>query len=292
MTVLVTGATGNVGAAVVRELSDRGDPVRAFVRDPGAARERLGDRVELAAGDFGDAASVRRALDGVDRVFLSSADGPAKVGHEAAIIDAARAAGVELLVKASTWGADAASPLPGLAYNGRIEDHLRSAGIPAVNLRSSFYMTNLLAAAEPVRAAGRLFAPAGSGAVAMIDPRDAGAVGAAVLTGDGHAGRDYTLTGAAAITYGQVAEALSAATGRPIAYVDVPPDAAREGLVQAGMPGWLVEHFDGAFERIRRGEFAQTTDTVRVLSGREPRAFAQFARDHAGAFAPAAAVPS
>jgi uncharacterized protein YbjT (DUF2867 family) len=290
MTVLVTGATGNVGAAAVHELSERGLRVRAFVRDTDAARERLGERVELAVGDFADTDSVRRALNGVDRVLLSSGDGPAKVGHEAAVIDAAAAAGVELIAKASTWGADAASPLPGRAYNGRIEDHLRSAGVPAVNLRSSFYMTNLLAAAGQVRAVGRLSAPAGLGAVAMIDPRDVGAVGAAVLTSDGHAGRCYELTGPEAITYAQVAEALSAATGRPIAYAHVAPEAAREGLVAAGMPDWLVEHLDGAFERIRRGELAQTTDTVRVLTGREPRTLAQFARD-AGVFAAAASVP-
>src|SRR5919197_739452 len=135
MTVLVTGATGNVGSAVVRELLERGEPV---------------------FGDFAAPASVRRALEGVHRLFLSSGDGPLKVGHETAVIDAAAAAGLELVVKASTLGADAASPLPGLAYNGRIEDHLRASGLPAVNLRSSFYMTNLLAAAEQVRATGTL----------------------------------------------------------------------------------------------------------------------------------------
>ena len=111
-----------------------------------------------------------------------------------------------------------------------------------------------------------------------------------MLTTDGHAGRCYVLTGGEAITYAEIAEALAAATGREIAYVDVAPEAAREGLVQAGMPDWLVEHLDRAFERIRRGEFAQTTDTVRVLTGREPRTFAQLARDHAAAFAAAAPV--
>jgi uncharacterized protein YbjT (DUF2867 family) len=286
MTVLVTGATGNVGSAVVRELSARGEPVRAFARDPAAAAARLGNDVDLAVGDFADHDSVRRALDGVDRLFLSSGDGPPKVGHERAVIDAAADAGVQLIVKASASGADPASPLPGLAFNGRVEEHLRRSGVSAVNLRSAFYMTNLLNAAEQVRATGTLFAPAGSGAIAMIDPRDIGAVGAAVLTGDGHAGRCYTLTGPEAITYRDVARALTAATGRRVAYVDVPPQAAREGLAQAGMPDWLIEQLDGAFERIRRGAFAQTTDTVRVLTGREGRTFVDFASANAGLFAP------
>ena len=278
MRVLVTGATGNVGSAVVRELSNRGVAVRAFVRDPAL---ELPDGVEQAVGDLDDPASIRNALDGVDRVFLSSADGPRKVQQEAAVVDSA--GGVDLLVKASTMYAEVGSPLPPLDWNGRSEAHLRRSGIPHVVLGSSFYMTNLLAVAEPVRTQGILPAPAGAGRVAMIDPRDIGAVAAAVLCGSGHEGRAYRLTGPAAIGYAEIATILG------VDYVDVPPAAAREQLEAAGMPGWLVEHLDRAFALIREGAMEETTDTVRVLTGRDPRSFAEFARDHAGAFARAPA---
>jgi uncharacterized protein YbjT (DUF2867 family) len=289
MTILVTGATGNVGSAAVRELIGRGARVRALVRDPRGARERLGGDVELAAGDFGDPPSLRRALHGVERVLLSSSDSPEKVAHETAVIAAAVAAGVELVVKASTAGARAGSPLPCFDWNGQIEDALRYAFVPAVNLRSAFYMTYLLMAADQVRA-GSLFAPAGDGAIAMVDPRDVGAVAAAVLTSDGHAGRDYTLTGPEAIAYQQVATALVAATGHPVEYLDVPAEAARAGMVAAGMPPWLVEHLDRVFDLVRRGELAETTYTVRTLIGREPRSFADFAHDRARAFGGSAAA--
>jgi uncharacterized protein YbjT (DUF2867 family) len=279
MTVLVTGATGNVGSQVVRELQARGAPVRAFVRDPA----RL-DGVELAVGDFSEPGSIRRALAGVDRVFLSSADGPDKVAHEAAVIDAAAALGVELIVKASTMLAALDSPLKPLAWNARCEQHLKASGVPAVILASGFYMTNLLTAAEPVREHGVLPAPAGDGAVAMIDPRDVAAVAAVALTGDGHAGRTYRLTGPEALTYARIAETLHAE------YVDVPPEAARRELEAAGMPDWLVDHLDGAFALIRSGALAETTDLVRALTGRDPRDFAAFARDHAPLFARSAAV--
>jgi uncharacterized protein YbjT (DUF2867 family) len=292
MTVLVTGATGNVGRHVVRELRERGAAVRAFVRDPEGARERLGGDVELAAGDFADAGSLRRALEGVGRVFLSSADGPEKVAHETAVVDACTAAGVELIVKASTDRADPASPLAPLAWNGRSEEHLRRSGVPFTILRSAFYMTNLLAAAEEVRSAGRLFAPAGDGQIAMIAPQDVGAVGALVLITDGHAGATYRLTGPEAIGYRDVARELSRATGARVDYVDVPEEAARGGLAAAGMPDWLLEHLIGAFRLIRAGAFAETTATVRTLTGGEPRSFGDFARDHAALFGAAAPAPS
>jgi uncharacterized protein YbjT (DUF2867 family) len=274
MTVLVTGATGNIGSQVVRELQERGVPVRAFARDPGKL-----DGVEVAIGDFSDPDSIRRALVDVDRVFLSSADGPRKVAHEAAVVDAAAAAGVELIVKASTMRAQAGSPLKPFDWNGRSEEHLARSGVPTVILRSAFYMTNLLAAAEPVAREGVLPAPAGDGAVAMIDPRDVAAVAAVALAGDGHAGRTYHPTGPRPITYAGIADVLGAQ------YVDVPPEAARRQLEAAGMPDWLVDHLEGVFALIRSGAFAETTDVVRAVTGREPRDFAAFAADYADAFA-------
>jgi uncharacterized protein YbjT (DUF2867 family) len=281
MTVLVTGATGNVGSAAIRELLERGATVRAFVRHPAA---ELPAGVQRAVGDFDDPPSIRAALAGVDRVFLSSADGPRKVEHENAVIGAAGDA--ELIVKASTLGARVGSPLKPFDWNGRSEAFLRDSGVPWVVLASAFYMTNLLAAADPVRAQGALPAPAGEGRIAMIDPRDVGAVAAAVLTGSGHDGRRYRLTGPAAIGYDDVAAELSKATGAPVRYLDVPPAAARDGLTAAGLPDWIVGHLDGVFALIRDGAFEETTDTVRVITGREPRTFAEFARDHSAAFAP------
>ena len=279
MSILVTGATGNVGAQVVRELQARGAPVRAFVRDPGKL-----PGVELAVGDFSDPESIRRSLEGVERVFLSSADGPDKVAHETAVVDAAAAAGVDLVVKASTMLAEVGSPLKPLDWNGRSEQHLKASGVPAVILASTFYMTNVLAAAEPIREHGILPAPAGDGAVAMIDPRDIASVAAAVLTGDGHAGRTYRLTGPEPIAYARIAELLG------VEYVDVPPEAARRQLEDAGMPDWLVDHLDGAFALIRSGAMAETTDVVRAVTGRDPRDFAAFAGDHAALFGRSAVV--
>jgi uncharacterized protein (TIGR02246 family) len=153
-------------------------------------------------------------------------------------------------------------------------------------------MSNLLTSADAVRHSGRLVAPAGKGRVAMIDPHDVAAAAATVLVTDGHDGQTYTLTGGQAVSWDDVAAALAAATGQPVEFIDVPDEAARQGLVEAGLPGWLVAHIVGAFGCIRRGELEPTTETVRALTGHSPRAVAEFARDHAQAFtAPPAAAP-
>lgn len=282
--ILIIGATGNVGAAVVQDLRARGVPARAFVRDRLRASARLGRDVELAVGDLDDPESVREAISDVSAVFLASADGPAKVEQETGVIDAAAKAGVRRIVKCSTIGAEPGSPLPMFDWHGQIEERLRASGVPAVVLRAGFYMSNLFASIEQIRHEGTLAAPVNGARIAMIDPRDVGSVAAAALTDDRHDGQSYELTGPEAVTYGQIAEELSAALARPIRFVDVPEDAARQAMLAAGLPDWLVRHLVGAYRLMRAGSLEPTTGALAAVLGREPRGFAQFARDWAGLF--------
>jgi uncharacterized protein YbjT (DUF2867 family) len=279
--MLVTGATGNVGSGVVRELQGRGVSVRAFVRDPDKAAAMLGDGVELVSGDFSNPESTRRALEGVEGVFLACANDPRQVEYETGVIDAARQAGVRRIVKLSALGAEIGSPVAFWDWHGRIEEHLLTSGIPAVVLRPTFSMTNLLGSADAVRHAGSLFAPANGARVAMIDPRDIAEV---ALAEDTHDAKAYTLTGPEAITFERVAEVLSAAAGRRVEFVAVPDEAARQGMIEQGVPEFVAGEIVKVFGFLRRGDQDRTTDTVRALTGREPRGFAEFARDHAGLF--------
>lgn len=284
--ILVTGATGNAGSEVVRALRARGASVRAFVRDAEKARGLLGDDVELAVGDFADGSSLRAALGGARAMLLSCADDPRRVEWESSAIDAAAAAGVTRIVKLSTIGAEPGAPVAFWDWHGRVEERLRSSGVPAVILQSSFYMSNLLAAAEQVASEGRLYAPAGQARVAMIDPRDVGAAAAAALTGAGEEGQTYVITGPAAITWDEIAAELSSATGRQVEFVDVPDEDAKHGLVAAGLPELVAEQLIKIFALLRQGVAAQVTDGVYALTGTRPHSFAQFARDHAHMFEP------
>ena len=275
---LVFGATGTVGGHTLRELRERGVPVRAFVRHPG----RLAADVGYVCGDLDDPASVRAALDGVSQVLLCTPNDPQQVERETGVVDAAVAAGVGRLVKISAVAARRGSPSAFGDAHGRIEEHLRASGLPAVVLRPGFYMSNLLAAAATIRDTGRFFLPGADAKVAMTDPRDVAAVAAVVLTGDGHDGRTYPVTGPVALSCAEVADELSAALRRPVEYVPVPDDAA--AVVGEGMPEWLAGEVVALWRELRRGAGATTSDVVRVLTGRDPRGVAEFARDHAAAF--------
>jgi uncharacterized protein YbjT (DUF2867 family) len=291
MTILVTGATGNVGAHVVRTLTERGVAVRAFVRDPDRAARAFGPDVQLATGDFADRGSLDRALTGVDRMFLACGNVPGQVAYECAAVDAAAAAGVSRVVKLSGPGASPDSPLVFERWHGEIERHLAASGLPRVLLRPRTYLTNLLAYARGVTETGMLFAPAGTAAISFVDPRDVGAAAAECLTGDGHEGRTYTLTGPEAITYERVAAELSAATGRTITYGSVGDEQARQAMTADGLPPMVADAVVAIFAAQRAGTMAGTTDTLRGLIRREPRTIAEFARDHAGMFR-AAALPA
>jgi uncharacterized protein YbjT (DUF2867 family) len=286
MMVLVTGATGIAGREVVRALLERGRSVRAFVRDAEQARDRLGDAVELAVGDLAEPRTFRAALADVDELVLSCADDPRRVAWETGAIDAAAELGVRRVVRLSSIGAAPGAPVAFWDWHGRIDAHLVRSGLPAVILRPGPYMSNVLAAAEPVAHEGRLHAPAGEARMALIDPRDVGAAAAAAVTDAGHDGRTFVLTGPAAITYADVAAELSAATGAPVAFIDLPDQDAVEALAGGGMPRDAAEQVVALFTMLRRGAAEQVTDAVETLTGRPPRDLAAFVRDHADRFAP------
>lgn len=283
-TVLVTGATGNVGSNVVRQLVDLGVPVRALSRDRDRVSHLLGSAVECAVGDFDDVGSIEVALKGVGQLFLASPNHPRQLEWESAVIDAAATSGVRRIVKLSAIGAEVGSPLAFWDTHGRVEAHLRQTHAEAVVLRPAFYMSGLLASAATIKQAGRLFLPAGDAKVAMIDPLDVAAVAATVLTRSGNDGETLPLTGPEALTFTEVAQLLSHAVGRSVEYVDVPDEAARAAMVESGTPAWLAENVVILFGLIRSGALSETTGEVELLLGREPRRFSAFAATHAHFF--------
>jgi uncharacterized protein YbjT (DUF2867 family) len=280
--ILVTGATGNVGSQVVEQLSSTGAPVRAFVRDPEKAANVWETSVEIAEGDFQRPETLAAALEGVDRLFLLMGTAENQVELENDVIDAAVRAGVRRVVKLSIYGAEIGSPVPFRDWHGRIEARLEGAGLAYTHLRPTFFMQN---AAYMLAPDGVFYVPSGAGRIGWVDVRDVAAVAVRALTEDGHEGKAYDITGPEALSFAEAAERISAATGRNIRYLDVPPEAARQGMLSSGMPEWQVDVSLALLAAVREGALDAITGTVATVGRVEPRSFADYAREFAPAFA-------
>ena len=200
------------------------------------------ERSEVAVGNFDDSRSIADALDSVDRAFLLTNSSEQAEAQQAGFVDVARRVGVKHIVKLSQWAADPDSPVRFLRYHAAVERRIQESGMAYTFLRPNLFMQGLLTFREPILAQGKFFAAAGKAKISAVDVRDIAAVAVAALTGEGHAGRTYDLTGPESLTHAEMAKKLSNALGRPIEYIDVPPEAMMmESLLTIGLPRWQAE---------------------------------------------------
>jgi (4-alkanoyl-5-oxo-2,5-dihydrofuran-3-yl)methyl phosphate reductase len=278
--ILVTGATGNVGSRVVRYLVSRGQQVRAFTRS--GDRPHFESAVETAIGDFSDKGSLRKALDGISRMYLLAA-GPNLEEYDANAIDAAKEAGLELIVKHSVAGAQyKATDIPRWHRAG--EERIEASGLPYVFLRPGSFASNALAWAPTIQSQNTAYGALADTSLPVIDPEDIAEVGAAVLTAPGHAGRVYELSGPESLTSEQQVTILGSVVGRELKYVNVPDSAAREAMLGMGMPPKYVDAMIGLIQTLRNIGRIDPTDDVKNVLGREPRRFRQWAEANKAAF--------
>ena len=282
--ILITGATGNVGAELVKKLSGCGQTVRAFVRHRGSPQEAVLQGIEPIEGDFSKPDTFARALEGVDRLFLLIPSSASVEEQQRNLVDAAKRSGVRHIVKLSQFGADVHARGRFQQYHGAIEDHILRSGIGYTFLRPNLFMQGLLNFRSTIASQGAFYAPAGDSQVSVVDVRDIAEIGAKALTQSGHEGKVYDITGPEALTHAQMAEQLSQALGKQVNYVDLPPEAMKQALLSFGMPQWQADGLVEDYDHYRRGEAATVTSTVREVTGHEPIRFAQFAKDYAGKF--------
>jgi uncharacterized protein YbjT (DUF2867 family) len=287
--ILVTGASGNVGGAVLRELLQAGAPVRGMYRSPEEAAKAPAAANPVVA-DFADRASLNRALNGVKKVFLVCAPIPQLVELESNMVDACREHGIHHVVQNSALGASVYSKsFPSWHY--AVEQRLHASGVPATILRPESFMQNIaMFYAGTIKSDRAFYAAGGDAPIAFVDMRDVAAVAAKVLTSDGYAGKTYTLTGPEAFTYAQVAEKLSKLLGTTIKYVNLSPQQLKQSVLQLGMPQWQADALVDLAAYYTEGPGAKITQDVQQVLGRQPMRFDQFLRDYAASFAAKSAV--
>ncbi|MEU8679257.1 NmrA family NAD(P)-binding protein [Streptomyces sp. NPDC048560] len=268
MTTLVTGATGNTGRHVVAELVRRGEQVRALTRNPAAAEQRLPAAAEVVAGTHTAPESLDAALDGVERLHITVTAGLTEAGPE--LVRRAVGAGVRRITV--VWGGGV----------GPVEKAVEDSGVEWTRLEPQEFMSNALTWTESIRTEGVVREPYDFPS-ALVHEADIGAVAAAALLDEGHAGRAYNLTGPEVLTVGERVAILARATGRDLRFVQITHEQAVERLLATGVSRADAEYVVGWYAA---SDAASRTvvDTVEQVLGRPSRTFAQWTAQYADRF--------
>jgi NAD(P)H dehydrogenase (quinone) len=292
VSIVITGASGQLGRLVTTRLVERGVAPADLVlvtRTPAALAEDAPAGADIRAGDFDDPASLRAAFAGGERLLLISTDAVGRrVDQHRNAIDAAVAAGVRHVAYTSMGSPGAENPAAVAREHGPTEDALRACGLAWTALRNGLYAEFQVPEVANALASGRLVHNRGDGRTAYVSRDDCAAAAAAVLATDGHENTAYDITGPELFSAADVAALASELGGKPVEAVNVDDDALRGGLVSAGLPDGMADVLVTFGRAIREGHLAQLTDAVEQLTGRPPRSLRDVLAAHADAFAPAA----
>ena len=279
MTIAVTGATGELGGRVARELSSRGLEQRLIVRDPAQAPKLPGAAVVTAS--YEDSETMARALEGASTLFLVSGhEDPDRISLHRKAIEGARLAGVERIVYTSFMGAAPNATFPYARDHGATEQAVREAGISLTSMRDTLYADF---APRFVGDDGVIRAPAGHGRVAWVARADVARLAAVLLTEPGHEGQIYDVSGPHAIDLHETARILTKATRRAITYHAETLVEAKES--RAGHPDWLVDGWVGSYLMLDTGEGSVTSHTIEHLTGQRPMTLSEFLAAEPSSFA-------
>jgi uncharacterized protein YbjT (DUF2867 family) len=280
--ILVTGATGNVGSEIAAMLAASGHPVRAMTRRPHDVHMPAG--VDAVYGDAADPASLDEAFRGADGAFLMTAQQTgteAHPTHDINLAEAAQRAGVGRVVKLSVYGAGTGD---GLIYrwHAEAEAAVINTGIDYTILRPGRFMSNALHWAAMIRRGDEVRIPFATRPAASIDPADIATIAVAALTTGAHRNTAYQLSGPQVLTPAEELDILGETLGRQLKLIEPTTEQATTGMINSGIPAAIVEEIVASFLESDIG--AEVLPDMPRLLGRQPTTFAQWARNHAGAF--------
>ncbi len=278
--ILIIGGTGTVGSEVVKQLAATGQKFRVLARDP--KKVPALPNIEVAKGDLTDLASVETALKGVEKLFLLTNSTPDSTALQNKVVDAAKKADVKHVVRLSVLGADKSSPVQLAQWHAAADEHLKKSGLKWTILQPGGFVQNILGSAKTVKE-GAIYGTAGEGKTPMIDARDIAAVAVKALTTPGHDGKTYPLTGKEPLSYADIAAKISKAIGKPVKYVDLPPEQFKGALVGAGLPEWLAKDYLSMHAYQKSGGAAAIDPSLGALIG-NVRTFDDFLSAYGAAF--------
>ncbi|GAB5456513.1 MAG: SDR family oxidoreductase [Henriciella sp.] len=274
--ILVTGATGNVGSEIARQLIARDAAFRIYVRDAEKAAAMIGaDGYQTALGNFSDEAAFASALDGVEAVYMVTNQSDAFKADLQRMVQQVQKAGVGRFVMLSAEG-DPDSDIFFVRRTGELEAIVRDTDLDWTFLRPDWFMQNFAGFV----AAGMVAFPDGPGKTSFVDVRDVAEVAIKALTEAGHSGRTYRLTGPDAMTFARAAARISAELGREVPFVGITPEQMRDGLIAQGAEAWYADMNAEMTFAVRMGMSFSPSNDVEFLLGRKPRPLETYVSDH------------
>lgn len=284
--ILVTGAAGRAGSAVIREFARKKYPVRALVRNQEQARTlEASPTVEIVEGDMLRPETLTKALAGVDRVLLISSPDERMVETQCAFIHAAKKAAVRHIVKFSGTTTALDSPFLFSKMHAEIERYLENSGLGWTHLRPAQFMQEYLREVPTIVGQGALFLPLADARVVGVDIEDIAKAAFVLLTTPGHEGKIHNITGPEALNMTEIAEQISQAIGKTVRYVPISREQRKQALLGARIPPYMVEALDvQADERLKGGIESVVQLETHKEFGITPTTFAEFARRNADAF--------
>ncbi|HEY9683092.1 MAG TPA: SDR family oxidoreductase [Oculatellaceae cyanobacterium] len=280
--ILVTGATGNIGSEVVKQLVAKGKKVRVVSRDA-AKLAGIPAGVEKVVGEISDASTLLKAVDGADEIFLFPLIHEEDHKSMKAILKEAKKAGTSKVVMLSSLGARSGTQNAIGKLHREKEELVEASGIDWALVRPGSFMTNTFQWLPTIKSLGTVFNPTGDGKVAPISPRDIAAVSVAALT-ENHVGKIFELTGPELLSTPEQAEILAKATGLAIKCVDVPAEQAAEQAQKSGLPGFIATALGQMWSRIKSGQLAVVTHDVQQVTGNTGETFKEWCERNRAAF--------
>lgn len=273
--ILITGASGSTGAATLNALTARVDPNTSITTMSRNAALTTEPGTRHVVADFSDSSSVSAALEGITAAYLVTPSTERAEQQQIEFIDLAKEAGTQHIVLLSQYASATDAPVRFLRYHAAVEEHLRRSGIGATVLRPNLFMQGLMMFSETIKSQHAFFAPIGDARISAVDVRDIGDVAALALATNRPLGT-IDLTGPAALTHTDMADALANELGHDVAFHEVSPTdfaAALDGL----LPAWQLAGLLEDYEHYGRGEAAEVSDNVAKILGRAPRDIRDFA---------------
>ena len=279
--ICITGAGGTVGSEVVKQLELAKVPFRVAYFSKEKVDAALAKGMDAVIIDYNRTDTLRAAFQGCDKLFLLGPNALNQTQLELNAVEAAKAVGVQYIMKQSVMGAEAEAFSLALVHRP-VEQAIESSGMAWTFLRPNSFMQNVVTfMAETIKTEAAFYSASGAAKIAHVDVRDIAAVAVKALTEPTHAGKAYTLTGPETLTYDELANELSKVLGRSISHISLSPSDLKHGMLAEGMPEAIADRMLDLERYYREDQASPITNDIKQVTGHEPRRFAQYIRDYA-----------